>query len=322
MKYSFRNMVTISMVFILLSGCSGVTEQNQSAATSATPTVFKATSTSFKATSTAIKATSTAFKASPTAFKATPTPWTNIEAFFDDTQVTYVGNSGFLVTVGDKKVLIDGIFSGFTRSYKLPPNVQDLLVLASPPFDDIDLILVTHSHGDHFDASMVQTHMQNDPKSVFVSTSQATNQIKGFGDRVITVDASAGNPVQKDINGIQVEAIYLSHGNDTEVMNQGYVIKIDGVTVFHTGDIDASLLSAENLKGYDLPGKNIDISFIQHFLLSDTAFHSLISDIFKSKNVVASHYKLTGRVNTEMIASNYPDAVIFTKEMQNWVMPK
>lgn len=255
-----------------------------------------------------------------------PTPWMTADAFFDDTQVTYVGNSGFLITVGDKKVLIDGIFYGFSGTYTLPLNVQDLLVQASPPFDDIDLILATHSHGDHISAGMVQTHMQNDPKTVLVSTSQVTNQIKDFGDRVITLDASAGNPVQKDINGIQVEAIYLSHGKvttgETEIMNQGYVIKINGVTVFHTGDIDASLLTPGNLKGYDLPGKNIDIAFIQHFFLSNAAFQPLISGSFKSKYVVASHYKFTDPINTEMIVRYYPDAVIFTEEMQNWEMQK
>lgn len=252
-----------------------------------------------------------------------PTPWITSEANLDDTQVTYVGNSGFLITVGDRKVLIDGIFYGFSGTYKLPLNVQDSLVNASPPFDDIDLILATHSHGDHFSAGMVQTHMQNDPKTVLISTSQVTNQMEGFGDRVITLDASAGNPVQKDINGIQVEAIYLSHGKvttgETEIMNQGYIIKIDGVTLFHTGDIDARLLTPGNLTGYDFPGKNIDIAFIQHFFLSDAAFQSLINGIFKSKYVVASHYKFTDPINTEMIVSYYPDAVIFTEEMQNWV---
>lgn len=221
MKSYFRNMVTISLVFILLSGCNGITGQTQSTATFST------------------------------ASKGTPTPFITAEAFFDGTRVTYVGNSGFLITVGDKKVLIDALFSGISGVYKLPVNAQGLLVHASPPFDDIDLIFATHNHPDHFSASMVQTHMQNNPKAVFISTSQVTNQIKGFNDRVITLGASAGNPVQKVINRFQVEAIYLSHGNgatgETEVMNQGYVINIDGVTVFHTGDIDASFLSPENL---------------------------------------------------------------------------
>lgn len=297
MKFYFRCMIIISIVLILISGCAGITGQSRTAANSSTPT----------------------------ASKAAPTPLVTSEAFFDGTRVTYVGNSGFLITVGDKKVLIDAIFSGINSIYKLPITVQSLLVHALPPFDDIDLILATHYHPDHFSASMVQTHMQNNPKAVFVSTSQVTNQIKDFGDRVITLDASVGNPVLKEINGIQVEAIYLSHGSvangETEPMNQGYVININGVIVFHTGDIDASLLSPDNLKGYDFPGKQIDIAIIQHFLLSDAAFQPLYFDVFKSKYLIASHYQFTDPINTEAIGNNFPDAVIFTEEMQNWVIP-
>ena len=297
MKYYLRCMVITSITLILLTGCNGITGQTRTASNS-TATI---------------------------ASKATPTPMMIAEAFFDGTRVTYVGNSGFLIAVGDKKVLIDALFSGFHGVYKLPLNVQSLLVHASPPFDNIDLILATHNHGDHFSASMVQTHMQNNPKAVFVSTKQVTNQIVGFSDRVITLDASAGKPFQKEINGIQVEAIYLPHDivptGETEIVNQGYVININRVTVFHTGDMDASFLSPEKLKGYDFPGKNIDIAFIQHWYLSDAAFQPFYNTVIKSKYLVASHYKLTDPIKTEIIENDYPDAVIFTEEMQSWVMP-
>lgn len=296
MELYIRNTIMISIVLILLSGC-GFSGQFRTTANSTTPKVIEATTT----------------------------PQVTAEAFFGGTRVTYVGNSGFLITVGEKKVLIDGLFSGFHGVYQLPLNVQSLLVHALPPFDDIDLIIATHNHGDHFSASMVQTHMQNNPQAMFVSTSQVTNQIKGFDDRVITLEGSAGNPAQKEINGIQVEAIYLFHdivaSGETEIMNQGYVINLDGVTVFHTGDMDASLLSPEKLKEYDFPGKQIDIAFIQHFYLSDLAFRSFYIDVLQSKYIVPSHYKLTAPINTEIIENNYPGAVIFTEELQNWVMP-
>ena len=66
------------------------------------------------------------------------------------TTVTYVGNSGFLVTIGESKILIDGIFTGFAPEYIQPAEIKELIANAQPPFDNIDLILVTHAHGDHF----------------------------------------------------------------------------------------------------------------------------------------------------------------------------
>ena len=130
---------------------------------------------------------------------------------YNDVRVSYVGNSGFLITVGNKKILMDGMFDGFPE-YKLPSAVQSLLVNAEPPFDQVDLILASHDHADHFSAEMVRKHMQNNPEAVFISTTQAASQLADLGERVIALDPIEGTPVYTETNGIEVEAIYLSHG--------------------------------------------------------------------------------------------------------------
>jgi len=56
----------------------------------------------------------------------------------DDVPVTvmYVGNSGFMITAGDRKILIDALFEGFgSQDYTLPADEVNLLVNALPPFD-------------------------------------------------------------------------------------------------------------------------------------------------------------------------------------------
>jgi hypothetical protein len=131
---------------------------------------------------------------------------------YRNVSVTFVGNSGFLITVGDKKVLVDAFFEGFPPGYELPLAVQSLLFNAAPPFNHVDLILATHDHADHFNAEMVGQHMQNNPNAVFISTTQAASQLADFSDRVIAVDPIAGSTVNAKANGIQVESIYLGHG--------------------------------------------------------------------------------------------------------------
>ena len=73
-----------------------------------------------------------------------------------EVRVTYVGNAGFLIAVGDKKILIDALFSGFPGGYTLPEEIRDKMALGRPPFDGIDLALATHSHGDHFESGLVR----------------------------------------------------------------------------------------------------------------------------------------------------------------------
>lgn len=256
---------------------------------------------------------------------AAPTFSPTAAALGDTVQVTFVGNSGFLITVGDKKILIDALFAGFEGAYALPQDVQEVLVNARPPFDDIDLILATHNHADHFSAGMVRQHLQNDPAAGFVSTAQATSQLAGFENRVVSLAATKGKPDRVTVNGIQVEALYLSHGTvpagETEIINFGYVVTVNGIKLFHTGDIDASLLTVADLQTYGLPEDQIDLAFVPHFILASPGSPSLIGNGVKSKYVIASHYKYTSQPNPGLIKRYWPGAIVFDTEMQTWVMP-
>jgi L-ascorbate metabolism protein UlaG (beta-lactamase superfamily) len=243
----------------------------------------------------------------------------------DSVRVTYVGNSGFLITVGDKKILIDALFHGFPGGYALPQNVQELLVNARPPLDGVNLILATHDHGDHFSADMVRQHMRSNPAAVFLSTAQVAGQLADLGNRVISLHATEGGPDRTDVSGIRVEAIYLSHGpvpaGETEIVNFGYVVTVNGISLFHTGDIDASLLTVAGLQAHGLPEKHLDLAFIPHFILAVAQARPLVVEGIGSRYIFPSHYEYTPRPNPGLNVRNYPGAVVFDREMQSWVMP-
>lgn len=238
--------------------------------------------------------------------------------------VTYVGNAGFLVLMGKKKILIDGCFRGFPGSYLLPREIQDKLAKAEAPFDGIDLILATHAHGDHFDSELVRKHLQSNPKAVFASTRQATAPLMDLLGRVVSFEASRGKPDRKEVAGIQVEALYLSHGapaaGRTEIVNYGYVVSVGGFSFFHTGDIDPSQVTFEEFRAYNLPDKKLDIAFIQHYcLLGDASDRRLVQEGIGARRIVASHYQLTDPpFGAAAVLRQYPDAVVFEKEMDTW----
>lgn len=258
--------------------------------------------------------------------KSNPTSTNSPTAFSISTKITYVGNSGFMITVGDKKVLIDALYEAFEHGYQIPPAVMESLMNATPPFDNIDLILATHKHADHFSVITVRRYLEKFPEVKFASTAQITNMLVEFGDRVITLDAKVGEPVEVNIDGIEVEAIYLSHGvplnGSSETINNAYVAKIDGVTFFQTGDVDPNQFTMENLQGYQLADKSIDVAFIQHYLLSDSTYSDVVNDLINSSTLIPIHYEYNnGIMDCAKIKEYYPDAVYFAKEMQTWQMP-
>ncbi len=247
------------------------------------------------------------------------------EASPSGVRVTFVGNCGFLISVDGKKVLIDAMFAGFPGGYELPKDVREALVNARPPFDDVNLILVTHNHGDHFDAPIVRQYLKNNPKARLVSTAQVTGQLTDFGDRVTPLTATKGEPAQTDVEGIHVKAVYLSHGTlppgQEETINYGYVVTVNGLTLFHTGDADPKLIDMSVPLS---PEKPIDLAFISHFYFNDDPFsRKYVREWINGKYDFPIHYAYTTPpFNRAKIKSFYPDAVLFDKEMDSWDMAK
>jgi L-ascorbate metabolism protein UlaG (beta-lactamase superfamily) len=240
-------------------------------------------------------------------------------------RVTFVGNAGFLIAVNGKKILIDAMFAGFPGGYALPRDVQEMLVNARPPFDDVDVVLVTHNHGDHFDAAMVRQYLNSNPKARLISTAQVAGQLSEFGSRVIPLAAVKDKPAQTSVDGIQIKALYLSHGTVPagveEVVNFGFLVTVDGIRLFHTGDIDPRLI---DLSVPVSPDKPIDLAFFSHFFINDAPYsRQLIKEWINGKYIIPIHYVYTTpALDRAKIKALYPDAILFEKELQSWDMAK
>jgi len=240
----------------------------------------------------------------------------------DHLQVTYIGNAGFMITTDHKKVIIDGLFRGFEWIYTLPAEIQNKLALAQPPFDNVDLILVTHNHRDHFSSGLVAQHLQNDPKAVLAALPSITGQFPNFPDRLASFDPTLEEPVKKDIDGIQVEAIALSHGPG-QPENIGFVVTLEGFKIFFSGDVDLSHVSYEVFRSYNLPEKKLDVAFISHFYLTDIPEEQqFIKQGITAKYLIPTHYfYTTPPFNRESVKTFYPDAILFDGELSSWVLP-
>ena len=226
--------------------------------------------------------------------------------------------------------MIDALFKGFAGDYNLPEHIQEKLRLAQAPFNDVDLILVTHAHGDHIDPRMVKEHMKNNPKAIFASTKQtvdalnARDTLDNFHERRIGFNPSKEKSDKKDIKGISIESFYLPHGTDSRIINIGFLVSVNGITLFHTGDVDYDQFTYEEFQSYQLPEKKIDLSFIQHFYLtSDSTSKQFVTKGIGGKYIIPIHYHFTTpSFDAAIVKENYPDAILFDKELESWKMPE
>ena len=128
-------------------------------------------------------------------------------------QLTWLGHDGFLIE-SDKIVYID------------PYQISDTLPKA-------DVILITHSHGDHFseqDIAKIKTE-----KTIIITSFD----IRMTGEHVALV---TGDEFVNSIKGIFVRAVpaYNLNKRFHPMKNEwnGYILEIEGKKVYHAGDTD------------------------------------------------------------------------------------
>lgn len=234
--------------------------------------------------------------------------------------VTFVGISGFQIEVDGHKVLIDGL-SNFTS-----PAVEQRLLTGAPPFDGIELVMATHSHGDHFKAASVIRFLKDHPKAAFIGPKDAADLVSGFPGRVHPAQAEEGQRARLEVNGIRVQAIPLSHGTPPAgvpgIVNLGYLVTIGSVTFFHSGDIDASLLTPELLEALGLPDEKIDFAFVPGFFLAMPEPPPFVTRGIRPRVFIASHMPRAGAepLDEAAIRRHFPTAVLLKSEMDSWAV--
>ncbi len=154
--------------------------------------------------------------------------------------VTLVGNAGFLIATVKKKILIDAIHVNTIASPS--GDVFDRLRFGEPPFDNIDLVFITHNHADHFNASHVATYLERHtnvqlvcPEEVATDVAANATEFAAIQNRITTVTPSTWT--EHTIKEINIRTLFLSHGVGMP-HNNGYVINLEGHTLIHTGDAE------------------------------------------------------------------------------------
>lgn len=192
--------------------------------------------------------------------------------------VTYLANEGFLIEAGETRVLVDALFGDGLRGYPVvPAALREELENARGRFADVDLILASHEHGDHFDARAVARHLRASPRTVFLSTEEAVADLRReLGDAAAKLElvAAAPGPGRRaglELPGISVEVLDLHHGR-LPVDNLGLVLRLGGLAVLHAGDTDAT---AADLEPYRELLAGVDVALVPSWLLAQAAWREI-----------------------------------------------
>jgi L-ascorbate metabolism protein UlaG (beta-lactamase superfamily) len=226
-------------------------------------------------------------------------------------EIMYIANEGFLIKASNKKILIDALFGKFESDWCDVPsgNVLEKMEKGAEPFDQIDVILISHAHVDHFNAQIVFTHLESNEAGVLICPRQVVQELEKdkryerISPRVmeITPDYETGSQTI-DVKGMGIKVWRLTHSpyyiesqetrqkrnKHENVQHLGFTIDIDNKQIFHGGDwgYDGT---GENLN--PLEAETIDVAFlsVEAYLRLYHPDRKLIDEHQKPKNIVLMH---------------------------------
>ncbi|PKO97726.1 MAG: hypothetical protein CVU14_09785 [Bacteroidetes bacterium HGW-Bacteroidetes-9] len=239
--------------------------------------------------------------------------------------VTYIANSGFMLSSGTTHVLIDALY--FDADIWETPSRKILkdIIKGAPPFKNISHMLVSHYHADHFDAPLVSRFLVNNPQSMLITNQQTDSVLQ----RVYKMDQQLNRPDQIKITSapmfgseiyesgqLKVTSLVQRHmgKEDYNVESLGFLVEIGGKKILHIGDAD---YTDENFAGFNLQNEHIDIAFVHYWFLLDCEGRRILETYIKPDKIVLMHVPFDElRRNYQRIKEYYPDVVVFLNHME------
>ncbi len=166
----------------------------------------------------------------------------------------HLGNEGVMIEQGEMKILFDPLYrNGFNNYHLVPADVKAAIIAGTPPYDGVDAVLISHAHGDHFDAGDLIAFQTANPQTLIIAPQQAVDMMEATGAltdemrarHMIMGMAYGADPLKLDFEGLVVEAVRVPHAGGParrEIQNLVYRVTLNAAaTVMHMGDADPSL---------------------------------------------------------------------------------
>ena len=239
--------------------------------------------------------------------------------------VTFVANEGVMLSGGGKKVLIDALFLRYETNFQLPhDSTQSALQRALGPFGGVDVVLVTHHHGDHFHPAPMAAHFRSNPRATLVTSRQVIDSVRGrlapneaIAARFLPRTMKAGTRRRETINGVGIELLGIPHGGgwrSRRIEHLVYIVDIGGRRVLHTGDAD---LTEEVLAPFRLDTARIDIAMVPAGVLKERTGREIIERWIRPRQTVGFHVPVSAEATWPAeVRAVTPSAVTLTRSLE------
>jgi len=233
-------------------------------------------------------------------------------------RIVHIANQGYLIEIGDTKILIDALHTGVST------ELRAKMTSAEASFDNVDIILATQSHADHFSPDLVAKHMDKNKRAMFISNDEAASHVRAYihdfasaAQRIKAVSPMEGEKIKESFMGVNIQAMSFPLSQDSYITNLGFLVKVGGKKFLHMGD---SARPLDYLKGYKLSKEKIDVAFIPYWYFANPDLQSVITEGIKAKHVIPMLFGLEEGSKEQVLKalkSEFPGAILLLKELDS-----
>jgi len=249
-----------------------------------------------------------------------------------EVEISYIANEGFMISSGEKQVLVDALFRNPFGYLDTPERVFNRMLACNAPFDHIDLLLFSHAHRDHFEPQMTSRFLLAHPETVLIGNKIIFDEIKqeaaGSFDQVSkqgnNLNPAWGTIVTYKINGINIKIFPVNHAGPGQeaYMTLAYLFDMDGIKVLHLGDI-APPSSIEFFRKFGLEKEEIDIAFVDPFFLQSEEGREILKKYMHPEKLILMHMRPGEEIRyTQELSASFNNIIAFSDPMEKKLFKK
>lgn len=196
--------------------------------------------------------------------------------------VLFLGHDAVLVEAGGTKVAVDPLFYDWPDVFQtVPTDLKRALFTGTAPFDGLRVVLITHSHGDHFSGRDLLHLLARQPEIRVYLPKQCYDRLAAergvtpaLLEHTIPIALAIGDAPRTFTDGaLVIEAVRVPHidiGRPEEVIeNLAYRVTLGGAATFvHLGDAAPSRAALDAQRRF-WTGRRADLVFAPFWFFTE-----------------------------------------------------
>lgn len=207
-------------------------------------------------------------------------------------QISYIGSTGYLLESANKKILVDPTYGDIVQSFQYPYanlEAEGKIQNAEVPFDEIDLILITHVHLGHFDAAKTLACLAN-TNAKLITTQGVADSLEATSDnysliedQIYVPDIDTYTMFDTTFSEIPLTITKIDHWGETELLQ--YSFTMDGLELAYYLDY-----SQQDGQDHHIKTSEIDLAILDGDVFLDNTKREMFKSDFDYGYTIFTHF--------------------------------